>query len=378
MVHIASARVPALAGLAALMVAAAGSLAAVSPASAAGPDLAAAQAIVDEHSKIPDFVPPGPPFDAKACMAGKKLLSIPVSSSIPFVDGIESSMASVAKEIGFEFQQWKNQGQPTQWVQGMEFGVNNGFTAIDLMGGIIPSALGPQVAAAKAAGVHVFASHYADTTQPRDPAAEVNLALPFNEVGKTIAAWITLKTGGKANVLIIGSEDVLPTDPYRKKIESTLDELCGEGCKHSYVNVTIPNWSTKIQTTVQSALIADPSINYIVPVYDSMSQFVLPALTITGRKDVKIATFNGTPFIIDMIQKGDVEMDVGESLGWIARSTLDGYMRKLCGLETYDTLNVPLYIFSAANAKDAGVPADFDKGYGDKHVDGFAKLWGLK
>ena len=34
-----------------------------------------------------------------------------------------------------------------------------------------------------------------------------------------------------------------------------------------------------------------------------MSQFVIPAITITGKKDsVKIATFNGTPF--DAVQKG--------------------------------------------------------------------------
>jgi ribose transport system substrate-binding protein len=367
-----SIRLSALAGAAALFTAA------ILPASAA-PDLAAAQAIIDAHSKIPEFVSPGPSFDAKACMAGKKLLSIPVSSSIPFVDGIETSMANVAKEIGFEFQQWKNQGQPTQWIQGMEFGKNNGFTAIDLMGGIIPSSLGPQIDAAKAAGVHVFASHYADTTQPRDPAAEVNLALPFNKVGEIIGAWIATKTKGQANVLIIGSDDVLPSAPYSKALIATLDKLCDGGCKSRYVGLTIPDWSTKIQTTVQSALIADPTINYIVPLYDSMSQFVLPALTITGHtEDVKIATFNGTPFIIDMIQKGQVEMDVGESLGWIARSTLDGEMRKLCGLETYDTLGVPLFIFDASNAKTAGVPADFDRGYGDNHVAGYAKTWGLK
>jgi ribose transport system substrate-binding protein len=110
-----------------------------------------------------------------------------------------------------------------------------------------------------------------------------------------------------------------------------------------------------------------------------MSQFVLPGLTLTGhRKDVKIATFNGTPFIIDMVRKGDVEMDVGESLGWIARSTLDGYMRNFCGLPSGDTLNVPLYIFDAGNAKDAGIPANFDQGYGDKHIAGFNKLWGLE
>ncbi len=364
---------PAGSGLAVVLAIATGS------AQAATPDLEHAKAVIEAHSTTPEFVPPGPPFKVKDCMPGKKLLSIPVSSAIPFVDGIESSMAAVAKEVGFTFQQWKNQGQPTQWVQGMDFGVNNKFDGIDLQAGMIPGSLAPQVAAANKAGVKVFAGHYEDTTQPSDPGVAVTMKLPFHTVGEIIGNWITLKTGGHANVLIIGSDDVLPSKPYAEKIAETLDTICGAGCKHRYVGVTIPEWSTKIQTTVQSSMIADPTINYIVPLYDSMSQFVLPGLTLTGhRKDVKIATFNGTPFIIDMVRKGDVEMDVGESLGWIARSTLDGYMRNFCGLPSGDTLNVPLYIFDASNAKDAGIPANFDQGYGDKHISGFDKLWGLE
>jgi ribose transport system substrate-binding protein len=348
-------------------------------ANAATPDLAHAQAIIDAHSQMPAFTPPGPPFDARKCMAGKSLLSIPTSSAIPFVDGIESSMGTVAKQVGFKFSQWKNQGRPTQWVQGMAFGTDNKFTGIDLMGGIIPNALAPQVAAANKAGVKVFATHYSDTTQPVDPAVAVTLRIPFHEVGEIIANWITLKSGGKANVLIVGSSDILPSKPYADMLGKTLDTVCGPGCKHRYVTVTVADWSTKIQTTVQSSLIADPTINYIVPLYDSMSQFVIPALTITGhRKDVKIATFNGTPFIIDMVRRGDVEMDVGESLGWIARSILDGEMRNMCGLPSIgQTLYVPLYIFSGANAKDAGIPANFDQGYGDKHVAGYEALWGM-
>lgn len=346
---------------------------------AATPDLAAAKAVIDAHSGIPDFTPPGPPFKAKDCMAGKRLLSIPTSSAIPFVDGIETNMGKIAKEVGFTFQQWKNQGQPTQWVQGMDFAINNKFDAVDLFAGIIPGSLAPQVAAANKAGVKVLASHYSDTSTPSDPAVAVTLKLPFHEVGEVIADWIVLKTGGKANVLIIGSDDILATKPYVKTMTDTFEKICGPGCKTRYVGVTVPEWSTKVQTAAQSALIADPTINYIVPIYDSMAQFVIPALTITGhRKDVKIATFNGTPFILDMVRNGDVEMDIGESLGWIARATLDGYMRNFCGLPSGDVLNVPLYIFDEANVKSAGIPADFDKGYGDKDIDGYAKLWGLQ
>jgi ribose transport system substrate-binding protein len=346
---------------------------------AATPDLDGAKALVAEHSVLPSFKPPGEPFDARKCMAGKKLLTIPVSSANPFTKNIATAMTRVGKEIGFEVKEWENQARPTQWVQGMEYAINNHYDAIDMLGGTNPQVLGPQVAAAKKAGIKIYTSHLYDTIQTPDPSVDLSMQIPYHEVGALLANWVTLKTGGKVNAVIVGSDEIIPTAPFVKGIEDTLAKVCGPGCKFTYINAPVPEWSTKIQTGVQSALIADPTVNYIIPIYDSMSQFVVPALTITGRKDtVKIATFNGTPFVIDSIQKGNVEMDVGESLGWIARSILDGYMRDMCGLKTYTTMYVPFYIFDSSNAKNAGTPADYDRGYGDQHVAGYDKLWMLK
>ena len=98
-----------------------------------------------------------------------------------------------------------------------------------------------------------------------------------------------------------------------------------------------------------------------------------------GREgDVRISTFNGTPFVLEMIQDGDiVAMDIGESLDWIAHATIDGYLRALCGLPVPKDIGVPFYIFDAGNVKDAGVPAQFDQGYGKDYVAGYRKLWGL-
>ena len=102
-----------------------------------------------------------------------------------------------------------------------------------------------------------------------------------------------------------GSDEIVPTAPFVKGITDTLAKVCGPNCKFTYVNAPVPEWSTKIKPSVQSALIADPTINYVIPIYDSMSQFVIPAITITGKKDsVKIATFNGTPFVIDAVRRG--------------------------------------------------------------------------
>jgi ribose transport system substrate-binding protein len=351
------------------------------PASAQA-NLAAAQAMVDAHKTLPVFAAPGPKFNARSCMEGKRILTLPVSSANPFTKNIAVAMVAAAKEVGFEIVEWENQAQPSQWVQGINFAINEKFDLIDLLGGVDPRAISPQIKAARDAGIIVKTSHFYDLTQKemsQNVGIDGTVPLSFNTVGRILANWAIVQTQGKANILIIGSDEIVPTAPFVSGIRDELAKNCA-GCEVvAYINAPVPEWATKIQTSVQSALLANPKINYIIPIYDSMSGFVVPGVRIAGKSgQVKIATFNGTPFVIDFIQQGDVEMDVGESLGWIARAIVDSHMRTLCGLQEPAELNVPFYLFTAENAKTAGTPADFDRGYGDVHVVGFRKLWGLE
>lgn len=110
-----------------------------------------------------------------------------------------------------------------------------------------------------------------------------------------------------------------------------------------------------------------------------MANFVVPALRITNKQDlVKIATYNGSPGMLDLLRQGGIEMDIGESLGWWGMAAVDANMRILCGLPKVIDPHTPLLIFDKDNIETAGIPANYDKGYGDVHVDGFLKLWGLK
>ena len=338
----------------------------------------AAREMIDAHRAKPVFAAPGPAFDAKACAAGKRILTLPVSSANPFTKNIALAMIEAGSEAGVEVVEWENQAQPSQWVQGLNFAINEKFDLVDLLGGVDPRVLVPQIQAATAAGIKVKTSHFYDLTQTPHDSLDGLVPLSFNKVGQILANWAIVRTQGKANVVIIGSDEIVPTAPFVQGIRDTLAANCPDCREVAYINAPVPEWATKIQPSVQSALLANPDVNYIIPIYDSMSQFVVPGVRIAGKTGtVKIATFNGTPFVIDLIQQGEVEMDVGESLGWIARAIIDSHMRTLCGLPEPEELNVPFYLFDESNAKDAGTPADYDRGYGDVHVAGFRKLWGL-
>ncbi len=353
-------------------------LLAAAPEPALADGLGAADAALAPYRARPVFHAPGEAFDIRKCSAGKTQISIPNSSANPFLKGIIDREVKVGASIGLKVRDWQNQGQPSQWVQGVEAAIRDHDAVVDLISGIDPKTMAPQIEAAKKAGVRTMTSHFYDPTQARTDLTSSDLPVGFNTIGKILADWSIVATGGAADVVVVKTDEVPPTAPLVDGIRSELAAHCPKCNIVQEINVGIVEWATKIQSSVQSALLVHPEVNVVLPIYDSMSQFVVPALRLTGKTGkVKVATFNGTPFVLDFVREGLVDMDIGESLDWIAYATIDGHMRDLCGLKQPAEINVPFYIFDKSNVAEAGVPAAYDKGYGDEYVTGFRKLWML-
>ncbi|RVT85393.1 sugar ABC transporter substrate-binding protein [Rhodobacteraceae bacterium CCMM004] len=352
-------------------------LAALLAASPALADLDAARALVEQYSALPTFEAPGAPFDARACMADKKMFVIPLTNANPFNAAISQGFVDAAEMVGFELRDWETQMDPAGWIQGINTAVAEGYDLIDLQGGLPPEFVQPQVMEAQAAGVKVTATHNWDATTQETPAFMDGAAnTDYVTIGQIIAAWAMVQTDGQVNALVLGPDEITPTAPLRDAIIGYLEANCPD-CQTRYINVPVNDWATQGQPAVQNALLQDPSINYVLPVYDSMSQFIVPAIQIAGS-NAKIVSYNGTPFVLDMMRDGDiVEMNVGESLGWVGMAGTDANMRLLCGLEPVTKLNTPAFVFTDENVATAGTPATFNDGYGDVHVQGFRDLWQL-
>jgi ribose transport system substrate-binding protein len=169
----------------------------------------AAAKVVAQYSSVPTFVPPGPAFDAKKLDAGKTLFSIPVDSQDQFVQILENDMAAVAKTVGIKFVDYSNDGDPASWTTGMEQAVSQHANLIDLLAGINPEQLTPQMQAAKAAGIPVVASDAYSVGQTQDPLLTGVVDVPYAEAGTIMADWTIDHSGGHANALVIESNDVV-------------------------------------------------------------------------------------------------------------------------------------------------------------------------
>ncbi|MGA9320283.1 MAG: substrate-binding domain-containing protein [Xanthobacteraceae bacterium] len=346
-------------------------------ASAESPEATRAREQLEPYRQLPKFQAPGEAFDARACMKGKSILSIPASSAVPFIKTIEQSIENLAGEIGFTYKPWENQGQVTQWVQGFDYAINNKFQLIELLAGADPRFVEPQVKAARAAGLLVVAAHLTGYEQPIPGGATGVVPIDYKRAGGLLADWAIWKTDGKANASVMGVSDVLSTDSMFSGVKEEFGKC--QNCKVNYSNVSIPEMAVKTLSMAQGALTADPNINYMIPIYDVLSQWVVPAVTISGRQDkVKVVTFNGTPFALTMVQDGKIEMDIGENLDWIGHAVLDAEMRMICGLPAVTDPKIPLLIFDKSNADSAGKPAQVSTGYGDAYLAGYRQLWKLK
>jgi ribose transport system substrate-binding protein len=331
---------------------------------------------VKTYKAIPQFVSPGPPIDASKAR-GKTIFIIPESSSIPFINTIDESIQKVAKLVGVKTTVYTNQAQPSQWAAGMNQAVAQKPDLIMLQGAPDPRVLQPQLIAAKKAGIPVLVTHFFEESDPMPPNVTALVRVQFNQAARLEADYTIADTGGKADVVIVTSNEV----PIAKGMLAAMKQELGKcgGCKYTIVNVPIPDWATKIQTEVQSALVKNPDANYVIPFVDGMSQFALAGITAAGKTGkVKISTFNGTPFALKLIQDGDtLAMDVGENLDWLGWADMDQALRLLVGAKPVQSEHTPLRVFDKSNVDQAGKPPKDSTGYGNAYVAAYKKLWGL-
>ena len=171
-------------------------------------DLEAIRKDIESYKVLPKFVPPGPDFDAKKVMQNKRIISIPVSSAIPFITTLEQAFDNVSKEVGFKFMEWKNQGLIPEWQNGMNYAVSQKFDLVDLLAGADPRILKTQIETATQAGVKVVSSHYSGIKQTTVPYLTSNVPSDYETGARLLAEWAIMRTNGKPNVLVITSDEV--------------------------------------------------------------------------------------------------------------------------------------------------------------------------
>ncbi|HVB68568.1 MAG TPA: substrate-binding domain-containing protein [Acetobacteraceae bacterium] len=323
------------------------------------------------------FAPPGPAIDP-APLKGKLIFTIPVSSAIPFCSVVDRQMDGYARRLGLRFSAWENNAQLAQWAQGFTAAQQHKAALVNVFCGLDPATVAPQVHETLGAHIPVVAAHTYAQGQPQLAGLSAIVYGAYIPAAKLEADWVIRQTDGAADVLVITSPGTANSPFIQKTLAAQFARYC-PGCKLRYIGVNAPDWPTKIGPQVQSAILSDPKLNYIIPIYDGMVQFVVPPIISTGAAGrVKVASFNATPAVLDMIRTGNiVTFDIGEDTSWLAGAIIDQDMRVLLHKPLILNYISGLRAFTRTNVAAAGVPAKLGEGYGAAAAAGYATLWGL-
>jgi ribose transport system substrate-binding protein len=345
-------------------------------------NLAQLKSALAAASKPTTFTAPGPAFSA-AKDSGKTVFNMPSDSADPFYTPITQGMQQAAKAAHIKLVTYANQGTTSQWVQGMDQAIADHVGAI-VLGGINPSAIAPQITEAKAAHIVVEESHeYQEGVKvPSD--LQGNNYGAFSQAAKLMAQYAIQKTSGHVDALIITDDEFPNSVTMHDSMVSTFKAECGKGCTTTSVNEPITNWATGIQSAVESAITSDPKINWVLPVYDSMSEYAIPGIQAKGAASkVSVASYNGTPFVLKDIEdpssdRGIVKMDAGENPALIGWESIDQALRLMAGRPPASNDTTKIRVFDGSNVKLTGTPPVLGVGYGSSsYIKGFEKLWGL-
>ncbi len=342
----------------------------------------AAKTELAKYAGLPKWVAPGPNINAKAISKNKTVMIVPYLLAIPYNAGFADAVTLANAKAGFKKTTvWASDGSVTSWAAGITQGIADHVDVIDLISGVAAAYVQPQINQARAAGIVVIGSTNDDPSVPTPKYLSGVVPLDYALAGKLEADYATVSTGGNVNCIIVTSTQVPPSLSMTPVVEARVSALGG---KFVTINVQPADWASPtigIAAQVQAKIAADPTINYVLPNYDGEAPLVLAGINAAGKAGkIGVASFNGTPDAMKLVQAGTLEMNVGEDLAWAGYATTDANLRALLKPKavgvTYNE-NLPFIIFTKKNANNVGVPPNLTDGYGNVHLN-YLKVWGVK
>jgi len=264
-------------------------------------------------------------------------------------------------------------GEVSQWVQGMSDAVSQKASSIVLLG-IDPTLIAPQIAAAAAAKIPVIYTFSYDG-QPLAKNVSAVAAINYPTIAKVLIQKALADTNNNAHILVIKAPELAPQTYMTQTMTAELKADC-PSCKIEQVlEEPIANWSTNILGDTRTALLGNPNINVVIPLSDSMNEWVIPAISAANATSrIKIETVDATPSTVQQIGKTPLSGDMGYSNAWVGWASADQALRLMTGTAPAADENIPSVLYDASNVAKA--TGDLSSYYGNSYVAGYENLWG--
>ncbi|HEX3869047.1 MAG TPA: sugar ABC transporter substrate-binding protein, partial [Pirellulales bacterium] len=214
------------------------------------------------------------------------------------------------------------QGDLAQWKAAFETAIRlhaNGVATI----GANTTVFKRQLADLKKAGVVAINVSGAKADGP--PAWFANIYQHNYQQGILEAAFLTYKSGGKANILITDDSEYDSIQEWLAGFKAGLAKYCPACHISDTLDFTLADFQTTLPNEVKAALQAHPEINWIWGSYDAASVPVIQAVQQLGlAHKIQLVSVNGDPQNVTYIANKQVESGtVANSLEWEGWAAID-------------------------------------------------------
>jgi ribose transport system substrate-binding protein len=325
---------------------------------------------------------PGPTIDVSS-LRGKSVALIVVSGSA-FGKSVAAGMQQAADEVGIKFTPYYGDGTlgtaRTQIANAVTSGVNG-----IVLESYDPTALRDSLTNAKANGVKIVAFGQYDYGAVPDAAkaagVDALVGTCYKCAGVLMADALATDSGGTADALFTNVPEIGVANLIKNGFVTELSRVC-PGCKVTSIDSSTGNMKTQLPQAVSSALVKDPNINYIVPVFDVYAAIFASSISSAGVADrVKLLGADASQAPLQEMQQGAQPSwiyNVGfnpREMGW---TSLDQLMRVMLGQPTSSENVAPNRGFTPDTVKGldaAKYPDAWFAPQADYYSAGYTKLW---
>jgi ribose transport system substrate-binding protein len=341
------------------------------------------KAAVEKAKQVPAFVAPGPSVDVSA-VKGKVAYAFPINNEIDTCNHQVATYAQLGKEFGMKVITFSNSGSPDQWATGVKNAIAAHADVLAMFCGIIPGAIGPQLQAAKKAGLKIIDGNYNETNDYTGLDAVTSVQTAEGMKSSVDAAVVALN-GKPVHALVVTSSSVVQGPAAKAAVQSQVKADCPDVCTvEKTIDIPVQDWTSKTADQVSSALLANPKINTVFVAFDGMARFAVTAVQQAKRNDVKVYAWGTSASTVKtMVGNADgvLQADVGPSVAWDAYAEMDQTIRLLSGkpAATVDKEIVPNRFWTPDNASGFLTSSGGynEEGYGGKaYQNAYRKLWG--
>lgn len=360
----------------------AGTAASTSASSSGGASagVAHADAIVKQYANpLSSYNLPTKPVSGVAAEKGKTVMYIPLIQAIPAFAITAGSLKSALAAVGMNEQVCNGQANPT----GVASCVSQAISSGDV--GIITDAIPFQMASTAFTNAEAHKVPVLITDQFPDPSTvKANLLAyqPGNvNQAQLIADWIISDSKGKANA-IVGMESDSPSSVayVQQLMKPEFQKYC-PACKVDIVHLT-GSTPAQIASTVNSALLSNPSAQYYYGEFEDDLQGTLQGLQQAGKiNSIKTEFATATIAGLTKLKAGQaVYAEIGDDVNYEGWADADAMLRMLAK-QPIVSENTPERIFTRQNIgsiKLTNAAQASGEWYGNPSgfESGFKKLWG--